>query len=100
MVLHFLDYESPEGKNFENLNAVYIRFFKKDFTYLFVRDRERERERERGRDTGREKGRGRDKVAGLLPPSREKQAPCREPDVGLDSQSPGSGPELKVALNH
>ena len=26
---------------------------------------------------------------------REKQAPCREPDVG----SPGSHPELKVALN-
>ena len=38
-------------------------------------DRERERERERGRDIG-----------------REKQAPCREPDVGLDPRSPGSGP--------
>ena len=31
---------------------------------------------------------------------REKQAPCREPDVGLDPRSPGSGPGLKVALNH
>ena len=30
---------------------------------------------------------------------REKQAPCREPNVGLDSGSPGSGPGLKVALN-
>ena len=30
---------------------------------------------------------------------REKQAPCREPDVGLDSGSPGSGPGLKAALN-
>ena len=30
---------------------------------------------------------------------REKQAPCREPDVGLDPQSPGSHPGLKVALN-
>ena len=30
---------------------------------------------------------------------REKQAPCREPDVGLDPRSPGSGPGLKVALN-
>ena len=30
---------------------------------------------------------------------REKQAPCREPDVGLDPGSPGSCPELKVALN-
>ena len=30
---------------------------------------------------------------------REKQAPCREPDVGLDPGSPGSCPGLKVALN-
>ena len=30
---------------------------------------------------------------------REKQAPCREPDVGLDPWSPGSGPRLKAALN-
>ena len=30
----------------------------------------------------------------------EKQAPCREPDVGLDPGSPGSRPGLKVALNH
>ena len=31
---------------------------------------------------------------------REKQAPCREPNVGLDPGSPGSHPELlKVALN-
>ena len=27
---------------------------------------------------------------------REKQAPCREPDVGLDPGSPGSGPKLKA----
>ena len=39
----------------------------------------RDRERERGKDTGR----GRN----------------REPDVGLDPGSPGSGPGLKVALN-
>ena len=32
--------------------------------------------------------------------AEEKQAPCREPDVGLDSRSPGSGPGLKAALNH
>ena len=31
---------------------------------------------------------------------REKQAPCREPDVGLNPGSPGSGPGLKAALNH
>ena len=46
-------------------------------------DRDRERERERHRDTGRGK----------------KQAPCREPNVGLDPRSPGSGPELKAVLN-
>ena len=43
--------------------------------------RERERERQRHRQ-------------------REKQAPCREPYVGLDARSPGSGPGLKAALNH
>ena len=30
---------------------------------------------------------------------REKQAPCREPDVGLDPGSPGLYPGLKVGLN-
>ena len=30
---------------------------------------------------------------------REKQAPCRDPDVGLDPRSPGSHPELKAVLN-
>ena len=30
---------------------------------------------------------------------KEKQAPCREPDVGLDPWFPESGPGLKVALN-
>ena len=29
----------------------------------------------------------------------EKEAPCREPDVGLHPRSPGSGPGLKGALN-
>ena len=41
--------------------------------------RDTERERERGRDTG-----------------REKQAPCREPDVGLDPRTPGSCPGPKA----
>ena len=27
---------------------------------------------------------------------REKQAPCREPDEGLDPSTPGSHPELKA----
>ena len=30
---------------------------------------------------------------------REKQAPCKEPDVGLDPGSPGSHPVLQAALN-
>ena len=50
--------------------------FKKYCAYLFMRDTERER------------GRG-----------RKKQAPCREPDVGLDPGTPGSGPGPKAALN-
>ena len=45
-----------------------------------MRGRERHRETERHR-------------------KREKQAPCRDPDMGLDPGSPESGPELKAALN-
>ena len=45
--------------------------------FLFIRDTQRERQRHR----------------------QEKQAPCREPDVGFDPGSPGSRPGLKVALN-
>ena len=30
---------------------------------------------------------------------REKQAPCKEPDAGLDPGSPGSRPGLQAALN-
>ena len=30
---------------------------------------------------------------------RLREAPCREPNMGLDPGSPGSGPELKAALN-
>ena len=49
--------------------------------YLFImRDREKERERQRHRQ-------------------REKQAPHREPDVGLNPRSPGSPPGLKAVLN-
>ena len=40
-----------------------------------------------------ERDRGRDR-------QREKQALCREPEVGLDPGSPGSCPGLKVELNH
>ena len=50
-------------------------FLKKDFIYLFMRDTEIESEAET---------------------QREKQAPCREPNVGLDPRTPGSHPELKA----
>ena len=30
---------------------------------------------------------------------REKQSSCREPDVGLDPETPGSHPGLEAALN-
>ena len=43
------------------------------------------------RDTHTERERGRDTSRG-----REKQAPCREPDVGLDPRSPGSCPGQKA----
>ena len=50
-----------------------LEFFFKDFKYLFVRRTEKQRHRQ-----------------------REKEAPCREPDVGLDPRTPESGPELKA----
>ena len=49
---------------------------------LFIYSLETHRERERQR-----------------PRQREKQAPCREPDAGLDPWSPGSHPRLQAALN-
>ena len=45
-----------------------------------MRDTERERERQRHGQ-------------------REKQGPCREPDMGLNPGSPGSHPGLQVVLN-
>ena len=56
-----------------NLNDIY---FKKKKIYLFIHDRHIERWRHR---------------------QREKQAPCREPDVGLDPATPGSRPGLKAS---
>ena len=49
-------------------------FFFKDFIYLFMRDTEREADTQ----------------------AEWKQAPRREPDMGLDPTSPGSRPKLKV----
>ena len=46
----------------------------KDFFYLFMRDTER----------------------GTETQAREKQVPCREPDVGLDPRTSGSRPEPKA----
>ena len=46
-----------------------------NFIYLFMRGTERERHTHR---------------------QKEKQAPCREPDVRLDPETPGSCPELKA----
>ena len=51
---------------------------------LFIYDRERERG-EREREAQRQRHR-----------QREKQAPCLEPNVGLDPRTPGSRPELKA----
>ena len=48
--------------------------------YLFIHERQRERERER---------------EGARHKEREKQAPCREPNVGLDPGTPGSHPGHK-----
>ena len=56
--------------------------FFKDFIYLFMTERERESQRHR---------------------KREKQAPCRESDVGLDPGTPGSHPGPKAGtkpVNH
>ena len=49
--------------------------FKKDFIYLFMRDTERKKQKHR---------------------QREKQAPCKEPDVGLKPGNPGSRPQPKA----
>ena len=50
--------------------------------------------RERGAETQAkgEAGRGRSR-------QREKQAPCRKPNTGLDPGFPGSHPGLKAVLN-
>ena len=52
-------------------------FFFKFHLFIYERQREKERERQRHRQS-------------------EKQAPHREPDVGLDPRSPGSHPGLKA----
>ena len=61
-------------------NILFLFFLK--IIYLFIRHTHRERKTERDRHR-----------------QREKQAPHREPDVGLNPRSPGSRPGLKAVLN-
>ena len=65
---------------FRNMRIRHIRTFTpplffKDSIYLFMRHTHKQRQRHR---------------------QRKKQAPCREPDVGLDPRTPGSHPEPKA----
>ena len=62
------------------MNSFFFFFF--FFKILSIHERQRERERERETE------------------QREKQAPCRESDVGLDPGTPRSCPGQKVVLNH
>ena len=68
MELHEPSYTIGRGVKWEKLF-----FFSKDFIYVFMRNTERQGHRQ-----------------------RKKQAPCREPDVGLDPRILRSGPGLKA----
>ena len=57
------------------LSFLFFSFFFFLRFYLFIPERHRERQTYRG---------------------KEKQAPCREPDVGLGTRTPGSRPEPKA----
>ena len=59
---------------FTCISFFFFFFFLKRF-YLHIHETHRERWRHR---------------------QREKQAPCRKPDAGLDPRTPGSRPELKA----
>ena len=72
--------KSSLGDEKNRIETTVNNFFLKDFIYLFI-EMQGEKERQRCRQ-------------------REKQAPHREPDVGLDPASPGSRPKLQAALNH
>ena len=70
---------SPASVTSSSGNTHSFFFFFKDLIYLLMRNTQTERHRHR---------------------QTEKQAPCREPDAGLDPGSPGSRPGLQAALNH
>ena len=59
----------------KSYHLTFVRLF--FFKVLFIHEREREQRHRQ----------------------REKQAPCRKPNVGLDPGSSGSRPGLKAALN-
>ena len=72
MFVQFVVFNSKSGISSSFLFICLV-FLKKDFIYLFMRDREREKQRQ-----------------------REKQVPCREPNVGLNPGTPGSCPGPKA----
>ena len=72
---------SFKGRDSAEKRTLFIYLFIKDCIYLFLRIHREEREKQRHMQ-------------------RKKQAPCKEPDMGLDSGSPGSGPGPKAVLNY
>ena len=64
-------------KSLDNIIVIIIIIIIKDFIYLFMRDTDTQREAE----------------------TQAEGEAGREPDVGLDPGSPGSGPGLKAELN-
>ena len=70
LMVHDLEHEIQIHYPFEGF--IYF-IFKKDFIYLFMRERERQRQKQRYRQRERQRYR-----------QREKQAPRKEPDAGLN----------------
>ena len=77
MQCYSLEIFSREGALAKGTPEDSILFFFFFNSYLFIHERHRERQRQTHRQ-------------------REKQAPYREPDVGLDPESPGSHPGPKA----
>ena len=72
-------HQPTKPKGSENPDKMKFIFFYILFYFLFMTDKQRKRQRHRW---------------------REKHAPCREPDMGLDPRSTGSSPGPKAVLNH
>ena len=66
-------YQSDRGEMLSHVVLFFYLFIFKDFIYVYQREKEKQRHRQ-----------------------REKQAPCWEPDVGLDPGTPGSRPGPKA----